>query len=266
MKNKEKLLKRIEQTESELEKLKAELNEPKDKMPDVPFWGICNGRLYRAINQNTNFQGGYDFDKLNSNPTDEYVKGVILNPSNIAKPEEIKAHLIKLAKEKYSEGDEVKNLSKSVLQSKSGKIDYSGSNYVPSHDELWVGVKGAYHRICVYKRGEWAEKVGLPKFEELVDFGIIDFLEAHGYHKAATLAKLQSVADYVNDGWVADFENRDDKWQLGYEFYYDEFCDANSEHDTSTGTPSFKSEEAMNKAVEIFRHNNAEQELIDFFK
>jgi len=78
--------------------------------------------------------------------------------------------------------------------------------------------------------------------------------------KLAVFNKLLAVADYLNDG--VDAAKLDSRWCVEYDlksgFYTTSRC-------LTFSLPPFKSKELALKAIEIFRANGDEQELINFF-
>jgi len=137
-------------------------------------------------------------------------------------------------------------------------------------DELLKAVKKAEYELKKFKDElEAAEIVpSLPSWGELIGNSRLVFNFAIGTelkeytNKANTLYKLLAVADYVNDGWKTDFEK---VYVIAYEPSKNKI-ETDWLADYSTQAVHFNSEEAAQKAIEIFKANNSEQELIDFFK
>jgi len=245
MKNKE-LLKQIKQTKTELERLEAKLNDP--EVQKVPFWG-----WFQAPSTNLTLcriksiapdgcyitDGGGHWDK-------RWFKYP-------ATPEEIKEHLIGLANDKgYRVGVDVVD----VMFNLKSKLDKFSFHYIESDDLLVLG------GCAIYRAGKWAEIVpSLPSWKELgvVCADVYGYKIGHAYtHKVITLIRLLAVADYVNEGCISGkymIEEFNGTLRIGY-----------INHVSSSHAYYFKSKEATLKAIEIFKHNDSEQELIDFFK
>lgn len=62
------------------------------------------------------------------------------------------------------------------------------------------------------------------------------------------LSKLQCIADYLNDGWVPDWNNDEDKWHI--EWYNNQIV-IDSYYDTTCGEVVFKTKELAKKAIEM---------------
>lgn len=263
--SKEKLLKRIEQTESELAKLKSELN--KSETPTVPFWYLFgNGWLGRI----TSFEP-FEYCRCDNRggtlgERPKYGNG------RLATPEEIESHLIGLMNGRYKKGDVLESTySKSTVKFSDPafcNIFYNNHNDILNYDG-----------IDIYNSGKWAEIVpSLPSWDEIFsDYGFQlkdDWVSVIGstFHRGAydgrkkmskvpTFIKLLAVADYVNDGWESQGTGGHviivHDGELTY-FVYD--------GDYLPSIVWFKSTEATLKAIDIFKHNGSEKELISFFK
>lgn len=67
-------------------------------------------------------------------------------------------------------------------------------------------------------------------------------------NRIIALAKLQCVADYLNDGWEPDWNNEEDKWHI--EWYNNQLV-ADWNYDLTCGEVIFKTEELAKKAIKI---------------
>jgi hypothetical protein len=79
-------------------------------------------------------------------------------------------------------------------------------------------------------------------------------------HKLATFNKLLIVADYLNEGWEPEFN--EERWELRFE--HSCLAPGNWRTILTTGV-SFATRELVLRAIEIFRANGDEQELIEFY-
>lgn len=112
------------------------------------------------------------------------------------------------------------------------------------------------------------ESKKLPSWDEVYDFSNgrlkleIGGLSDLAHDKIVVYAKLLAVAKYLNGDWKPKFYGVQSNWEI----YHGRntlkvFVVLNA---SSLGV-SFHSREAAEKAIEIFRHNGDEQNLIDFF-
>ena len=219
----------------EIEKLKAE------PQPQPPFWawfGLESHKLQRVI-KIENDQALVDQDNSDMRLEDLNWCGswsMMRFFIRLATPEEIKEHLVKLAKEKGYEGKVAKCLFE---KSYKNKISFLSVIYDTVLDSLYS------NGVQIYKQGKWAEIVpSLPSFEELNcdSVGVYDVHSGNSpvfsNPKVKTFIRLLAVADYLNKNTSLLFN------ATSYNSY--------------SSTPQ--------KIKEIFRHNGAEQELINFYK
>jgi len=283
MKNSKTLIKRIEKLEDELKRTKKELNNQLDPRSHFPFWawfisatdpttplalvevtGFSSytnrsrsgrHRKFYKRSDNSFIPKEWDCGDDNDIARDLFVR--------LASPDEIYDHLLPLAEKKgFVDGARCININgnengNSVIGSKRWR-------YYPEINSLFNASS------LIYKNGLWAELIDkLPTFKEL---GVEDMVttalpfKSKQRQKLFTFAKLMAVANYVNEGWEPDWEDKDQKkYNLGYNFNKKEWTGVMTF--TFPSKPvHFKSVEARAKAIEIFRFNNAEQELIDFFR
>jgi len=258
MKNLKDLEAQYKKLGKEIEKLKAE------PQPQPPFWawfGLESHKLQRVI-KIENDQALVDQDNSDMRLEDLNWCGswsMMRFFIRLATPDEIKEHLVKLAKEK---GFKPKCHIRLLNNTGTAILDGTPFNYYAEIDELCLG------GWVIYRKGKWAEIVpSLPSFEELLKGGILRWARLRQWSpKAAMLVMLELVADYVNEGWELDWEDGGQiKHRLSYAFRTNEWS-AYSNSLFSHSPVHFKSSEARDKAIEIFRHNGAEQELINFYK
>jgi len=262
------IMKNLKDLEAQYKKLGKEIEKLKEQ-PQPPFWGwfkhYYDLHLIRVTSNGHNISF---YDEANSALTGNTWGGYLSvnRLVRLATPDEIKEHLVRLMKEKYKHKDKVKSL----IDDKVVKIDdkWTAIEYYSGDDDLY------WNGICIYKQGKWAEIVpSLPTWEDL---GVkyvrlskvntpIPTVDKYG-NKVETLVRLLAVADYVNEGWEPDWEDiNETKFRICYDTHEKRWFRSCST--CVVCSPAwFKSPEARDKAIEIFRHNGAEQELINFYK
>lgn len=84
--------------------------------------------------------------------------------------------------------------------------------------------------------------------------------------KCKTLAKLLAVADYVNEGWTPRYGHGEGFETISIVNGTLIKCSNSGYIKYMNGQIPFKPKGGAQKAIDIFKHNDSEQELIDFFK
>lgn len=83
--------------------------------------------------------------------------------------------------------------------------------------------------------------------------------------KELVFRKLLAVADYLNNNWIPDWNSSNElKFYIAYSVdkkLIVQFC-----YFTHFGVTYFKSKELAEQAIQIFKDNGNEQELINFFE
>jgi hypothetical protein len=144
-------------------------------------------------------------------------------------------------------------LPQELIDQIKGVIDEAKKPKLPTWDEVFKG--GKYSVTWKGKLDcEW--DYGMPENR---------LLSERSAMKAATFHKLLAVADYLNEGWMPDWNNfGEHKWEIYYNSKLKLFRIEKYTYISSAGI-CFKSEQLAQRAIETFKANGDEQELIDFY-
>lgn len=128
---------------------------------------------------------------------------------------------------------------------------------VKPKEPTWGGIFGK-GRYMVDWKGEIASPSGALDRDQNNRF-----VTKRTAHKLATFAKICMLAEYLCPGFVPDWGNDNDKTNWGIVLNSGKlssvYCIT-----MSSGTELFSSRETAQRAIDIFRANGDEQELIDF--
>ena len=116
------------------------------------------------------------------------------------------------------------------------------------------------------------EKPKLPTWDELSGLsGAITTVgfDSKYYAKVKTFIRLLEVADYLNEGWAPNFEfSTNSDWVIQCDILHSIFPEKTRlslRVHVSGSSVRFKTKELAETAIEIFRANGCEQDLIDFY-
>jgi hypothetical protein len=138
-------------------------------------------------------------------------------------------------------------------------------------DEKTVEVDGKQYRMVevepklptwaeMSRGGRWGRNICTLKPTKSPTDAPANLKTERSARKLATFNKLLIVADYLNEGWEPEFN--EERWELRFE--HSCLAPENWRTILTTGV-SFATRELVLRAIEIFRANGDEQELIEFY-
>jgi hypothetical protein len=130
-----------------------------------------------------------------------------------------------------------------------------------SVDQIITDIDGVKYKLTRIE----SEKPKLPTWAELNKTKLgeeVTVFPRKYANKATTFIHLLEVADYLNEGWVPDWENDTEKWCIINEHGKPRVV---VQWHSNYSPIWFKTSKLAETAIEIFKFNDCEQDLIDFY-